>query len=401
MDRIATQAGSVDFASTSEYVFQLMTFLNPFALFGLAAAAIPVLLHMLSMRRLRTIEFSSLRFLKELQQTRIRRLKIRQWLLLLLRTLVVMFLVLAFSRPTLQGLFGTASAGQARTTAVILLDDTPSMTATGPDGELFHRARAAAGRIIDLLRDGDEGILVPFSATDAPEVPEPTRSTAILRHTLEGLRTTPKSRTAEQALRVAARIMNVSKNFNKEVFLLSDLQASTLEMNPSAQSEKLFDERTRLFVLPLHAGEVSNASVEQVRLPDAIREPGRPLRVLVRVANHSGREMNNRVVSLFLNGSRVAQRGVDISAGRSAEVEFMATPSQAGWVSGAAEIEEDDLPFDDHRSFAAFIPTAIRVACVGSPSDLQYIEMALSVRLADTLQLLHLTRIDVNRLTRS
>ena len=59
-----------------------MTFLNPFVLFGLAAAAIPILIHLFNIRKLRTIEFSTLTFLKELNKNKIRRIKIRQWLLL-------------------------------------------------------------------------------------------------------------------------------------------------------------------------------------------------------------------------------------------------------------------------------------------------------------------------------
>ena len=71
-------------------------------LFGLAAAAIPVLIHLLNFRKLRTVEFSSLRFLKELQRSSIRRIRIRQWILLALRTLLIVALVLAFSRPALR-----------------------------------------------------------------------------------------------------------------------------------------------------------------------------------------------------------------------------------------------------------------------------------------------------------
>jgi hypothetical protein len=80
-----------------------LTFLNPFVLFGLAAAAIPILLHVFNLRKLQTIEFSTLSFLKELQKTKIRRLKLRQLLLLFLRTLLVILIVLAFSRPTMKG----------------------------------------------------------------------------------------------------------------------------------------------------------------------------------------------------------------------------------------------------------------------------------------------------------
>jgi hypothetical protein len=86
-----------------------MTFLNPLVLFGLAAAAIPVILHLLNLRKLKTIEFSTLTFLKELQQTKIRRLKVRQLLLLLIRTLIVILIVLSFARRRCAEDFGTSA----------------------------------------------------------------------------------------------------------------------------------------------------------------------------------------------------------------------------------------------------------------------------------------------------
>src|SRR5512136_1813631 len=104
-----------------------MTFLNPLVLFGLAAAAIPILIHLLNLRKLKVVEFSSLRFLKELQKTRMRRLKLRQWLVLLFRTLLIVFLVLAFSRPALRGSVSALGAKRAASTIVVLLDDSPTM----------------------------------------------------------------------------------------------------------------------------------------------------------------------------------------------------------------------------------------------------------------------------------
>ena len=121
-----------------------MTFLNPIMLFGLAAAAIPILLHLLNLRKLKTVEFSSLRFLKELQRTRIRRIRLRQWLLLLLRTLLVLSLVLAFSRPALRGSLASLGGTSARSTIVLLIDDSPSMGMRNAGGMLFDQARAAA-----------------------------------------------------------------------------------------------------------------------------------------------------------------------------------------------------------------------------------------------------------------
>jgi hypothetical protein len=79
------------------------TFLNPLVPFGLAAAAIAVLLHLLNLRKVRTVDFSTLTFPKELQQSRIRRLKLQQILLLLVRRLKVVYMMLAFARPALRG----------------------------------------------------------------------------------------------------------------------------------------------------------------------------------------------------------------------------------------------------------------------------------------------------------
>ncbi|MBR9976556.1 MAG: BatA domain-containing protein, partial [Bacteroidetes bacterium] len=100
-----------------------MTFLNPLYLIALVAAAIPIILHLLNLRKTRVIEFSTLTFLKELQRSKIRKLKIRQWLLLALRTLIIVFLVLAFTRPALRSGFGFLPGTTAKSSVVIVLDN--------------------------------------------------------------------------------------------------------------------------------------------------------------------------------------------------------------------------------------------------------------------------------------
>jgi len=65
-------------------------FLNSTVLLAASAALIPLLIHLFSRRRVRVVEFSSLKYLKEMQKRQLRRLKIRQWLLLILRMLIVL-----------------------------------------------------------------------------------------------------------------------------------------------------------------------------------------------------------------------------------------------------------------------------------------------------------------------
>src|SRR5215510_11659223 len=102
--------------------------LNSALLWALAAVGLPILIHFLTRRKLRVVTVSTVAFLKRLEKEKIRQLKLRQWLLLLLRMLIVALLVLAFARPTLRREH-SALAQRARATAVFVLDNSLSMAA--------------------------------------------------------------------------------------------------------------------------------------------------------------------------------------------------------------------------------------------------------------------------------
>ena len=94
-----------------------MTFLTPLYLLGLAAAAIPIVIHLLTRKRPRRIPFSSVAFLREVNVAQLRRFRLRELLLLALRVLAIALLTLALSRPALKGTLGSLSAPAALATA--------------------------------------------------------------------------------------------------------------------------------------------------------------------------------------------------------------------------------------------------------------------------------------------
>lgn len=101
-----------------------MTFLHPLALFGLAAAAIPALLHLRQRRTPPVLDFPAVRYLAEAERRTARRLRLRHLLLLILRTLLVASVVMAAARPQVRGWGG--AAGHEPTAAVIVLDNSLS-----------------------------------------------------------------------------------------------------------------------------------------------------------------------------------------------------------------------------------------------------------------------------------
>src|SRR5207247_7227615 len=102
-----------------------VTFLHPLALVGLAAAAIPALLHLLERRIPPEAEFPPLRYLSEAERQSARRLRLRHVLLLLLRTALIALIVLAAARPLLPAPAPASMARAAvphRTALVVILD---------------------------------------------------------------------------------------------------------------------------------------------------------------------------------------------------------------------------------------------------------------------------------------
>jgi hypothetical protein len=357
-----------------------MTFLNPLVLFGLAAAGIPILLHLLNLRKLRTVEFSTLSFLKELQQTKIRRLKLRQLLLLLLRTLLIVAIVVAFARPVLKGTMLGQIGAHAHSSVVFILDDSFSMLGVDEHGERFKQAKDAAAELVTLLKDGDEAFLIKLSDLPKATVDPATHDFAALANVLKEAKVTRIRRPLDEAFRVAAKLLAESKNANKEVYLVSDMQRTLLPENPAATpaAAGLFPEGTQFFVIPVGATPVANASIDTVAIGTTIIEKEKPVSLSCTIRNYSASPLRDYVVSVFLDGVRAAQRNVSAEGWGSAEAEFSVTPKRTGHIAGYVELEQDGIEDDNRRYFTLYVPEVISVAMIGAtPAETQYPALAL------------------------
>jgi hypothetical protein len=125
-----------------------MNFINPFLLLFAAAAGIPLLLHLLNRQRVKIVEFSTVKYLLSLQKTRMRKVRIRQILLLILRTLALLAIAFAFARPTIKGGYLPSLGGKSTTTAIMLLDISGSSISETNAGSFFERSIEKATQIL-------------------------------------------------------------------------------------------------------------------------------------------------------------------------------------------------------------------------------------------------------------
>lgn len=357
-----------------------MTFLNPTFLFALFASAIPILIHLFNLRRLRTVEFSSVKFLKELQRSRIRSLKIKQIILLIVRVLAIVFLVLAFSRPVIKGyFFNPIVAGRAKSSVIIILDNTLSMASIDEKGRFINQAKAIAQRIADLLTESDEFALIRLS--EVPEVATGgfVHNTSFLRKLIDETEFTYTHKKLADAFAVADEIIKKAKNLNHEVYVISDFQKGEFALGDTINRKSKLPPDVRVFMINVGEFTGQNFSIDKVDVKNRIIFPGRMIELETTISNHGQSNVSNYVVSIFLNGRRIAQKGINLKRQSSQTVNFnILTEDLSGFVDGFVEIEDDNFSFDNKRYFTLFIPSEVKILLVGDDDNLRFIKLAFS-----------------------
>lgn len=356
-----------------------MTFLNPAILFGLLAASLPILLHLINLKKLKRIEFSTLSFLKELQKTRIRKIKLKQLILLALRILIIVFLVMAFARPAVKSISFAGAASTAKTTAVIILDNTFSMSVVDRNGSYFNRAKQAAEKLIANFSEGDEISLILTGSIGQREIRPVTNFSALAKSIRES-QISFVSGTINSALVKAAGILSASKNFNKEIYLLSDLQKDRLYKikNEFSDLSKELDGSVRLFVIRFSGKDPVNLGITEFASDNQIFEKNKTVSFTASVKNYSSQTVSNSVVSLFINGKRSAQQSVNLSPGETGIVRFETGLTETGLVEAYAELEDDDIAEDNRRFADFYVPVSQSVLLLyDKQEDARFVRLAL------------------------
>ena len=324
-----------------------MNFLNPAFLFALAAAAIPLLIHLLSRRRAKEVPFSSLRFLSTSDRKSMRRINLRRLILLLLRTAAIALVALAFARPVVTGRAAALFPGDEPKSVVVMIDRSFSMGARGSGGTAFELAVSAALEIAGGLGENDELTVALFDERIeevlTTERPRRAAAAAALSGEEPSLRTTD----LRAALDAGLGMLERSRREAAELFIISDFQRSALSGRKGEGSA----ERARVFLIPAGAPEGTNVSVERVLLPGSATHRGEPVRIGIFVRNTSRSSPAGFPLRVDLGGRRIMEKEIELEPGGSATHEIEADPGRTGWIRGSVNIREDMLPADDTRLF--------------------------------------------------
>jgi hypothetical protein len=377
-----------------------MNFLNSAFLAGLAAAAIPLLIHLLNRRRLKTIEFSSVMFLRDLRKTRMRRLQLRRWLLLLVRTLLIAMAVLAFARPALRGGIFAALGSRARTTAVVALDRSASMALETQNGTAYDRALRRLNETSDLWGEGDEAIALPFSAPVPASTAPASADFDALRKRLGELTVSGGGTDAGAAVTTALTALAETENLNRELYLFSDFRREGFIKTVVPPPTDLRAENVTLYLIDVAEPGGFDLSVNSVTIANQLLQPGSPFAISASVSNHTERPVDRILVSLFVDGRRVGQREANLPAAGATTASFTASVETPGVHTGFIEISADDNAQNNRRYFTLTIPEQIDVLLSSDyPSGRIAMRLALAPR-GHTDARFRVTEVDTDALIR-
>lgn len=360
------------------FAFEL---LSPAMLGWLAAGVAPLLIHLWSRRRYREMTWAAMEYLLAALRRSQRRLRIEQWLLLLVRTLLIVFIVLAVAEPFWERARLTSASGEP-THRVIVIDGSYSMGYRPTDKSRFERAKELAVRIVEESRPGDGFTLVLMSQPARAIVGTPVFEPRDFLQEIEGLRLPhtsadlPGTLSHVEQLLVAGR-REFPRLTREEVYFLTDLgrvgwvpPAADLEPESDfRQCSQRLAQMATLVVIDLGQPDAENVAVTGLRATEPLARMGRDLGIDAELKNFGRQAHHGREVELLADGHRVKQERIDLTPGGEAAVHFAYRFDTPGDHVLEVRSEGDLLDIDNHRWISVPVRQSIPVLCVdGRPS---------------------------------
>jgi len=326
-----------------------MNWLFPSFLAASALVGLPIVLHFLRSKPKTFIRFPSLRFLGESAIRDTRRHRLRRWLTLLLRCVIIAFLAAAFARP-----FWKNNVAAHRRAMVIAIDNSMSMQARGRWDEM----RRFALRQLDELAPGDQAALLTIQPAPAWLAPM-TDDLASIKNALQNAQPGFEKTRYDAALRVAGETLAANPSETKTlVWMADEQQLGWLGIDLS---------QTLPAGVKIRFGEAAPAPKHQAAIvalqwsPSASNDDE-----IIATVRLFAPDQDQRKITVRADSRVLAEQTISLHAGDNKIA--LRFPKQTNLDGVRVSLDADDLPADDTAWIALTKPLKAAVLLDSAPN---------------------------------
>ncbi|MBS3762972.1 MAG: BatA domain-containing protein [Planctomycetes bacterium] len=352
-----------------------MSFSFPWFLAALVFAAIPIVLYLLFRMRKQNVEWGATYILQLTLQEKVRESRWRQYIVLAVRTLILVLLVAAFAGPLLRmerppgGKFPRGGSGAL--TRVVLLDNSLSMKAEYGSGTRLSEARRLAAELLEDARGGDSFLLLTTGEDDEPiRIDAGSRRKKIGRK-LAGLKSA-KHGGVTRALEKAYRHFLTTRTPNRQLVFLTDFAAIDFRepeaLRPVAKS--FLQQGVDCYFHVLGNPKDTNSSLISAGFGTDFPLVGQAYNLHVQVANYGNQPCVGDRLLLLENGKVFAHKDYDLLPNETKSLTVpLALP--AGEHNLELRVGEDIFPADNYLNLAVSVRESLPVMILAPAEDKQ------------------------------
>lgn len=307
-----------------------MSFLNITLLFGLLAFAIPLLIHLLNKRKHRDVKWGAVHLLHQVVEKNQKRLKVEQWMLLLLRVAIPALLAFLMAKPVLTR--SITWLQDQRVSTVFLLDNSYSMQAENIDGQTrFEQSRQAITEISEKLRDGSDIAVLTMGGQTGSVTDESTTDVDNLLKTLNNANGAISANAAAANLTSSVQSawaeLQGMDHAGKEIIIVSDFQANDwADGNVPSEVASVIEEARRsatppsITLLPIGKQMAAeNISVQSISASSSILAVDQKVMIRALIKNWGSQAQADQPIQLKVND--VLKETIRLSLGANQETQ--------------------------------------------------------------------------------
>lgn len=345
-----------------------MQFLNPLFLFGLLAISIPIIIHLFNFRRYKKLEFSSIKYLKQVLLETKKQKKVRNLLLLLFRILSILFLVLLFSYPYIQKQDSNLLS-KAKNSVVVFIDNSFSMQNNSSQGSALDQAKQRAKEIIDAYGNEDSFMLLTTELLGKHQSFVDKKRFVELVNEVE---ISSVSSLNSSSLQKAFSLLN-TKQTNRLLYFISDFQSPGFDVENFPMDSTVLTN-----FVPIEVNNLDNLYIDSISFASPIFSLSNNVTINIKVKNSSENDAEKVGLKLYLNDKQISIASVDIPSNQSEVIEMSFPLESRGIIHGRISILDNPISFDDDFFFTIHTKESINILSVNSQSPNPFIQKLFS-----------------------